>query len=454
MAKIKTRFVCQDCGTSSPKWMGRCAGCGTWNSLVEEVSSRTTGHSAQSTLTSSISSLASDDADAEDSRPRISTGNTELDRVLGGGLVSDSFVLIGGDPGIGKSTLLLQLLEGLCSQSIRVLYASGEESVSQLKSRAHRLGVARHENGYLISENRFEAVFEHVEQLAPRVLIIDSLQTFVSSAIESAAGSVGQVREIASKLMHLAKGRGIAVLLVGHVTKDGALAGPKVVEHLVDTVLYFEGEQGLSHRILRTVKNRFGSSHELGVFEMDSNGLRSVENAAGYFLETGRAGAPGTAISSIKEGSRGLFVEIQSLLSPSAFQYPKRSAVGYDLHRIHMLTAVLQRHCGANLQTMDIYVNVVGGLRIQEPTVDLALVSSILSCQLDRVIPSSTLFLGELGLTGEVRRTPDAERRIEEACQLGFERVVLSKSTVQALTRKFPIQLCSLSHVEELRQLV
>jgi DNA repair protein RadA/Sms len=390
------------------------------------------------------------------SRPRLKTGSSELDRVLGGGLVRDGFVLIGGDPGIGKSTLLLQVAQGLTETSAeaiqKVLYVTGEESIEQIQGRADRLRITNADKIFLAAETQLENVLTLVKELKPDLLIMDSLQTFSTGFIESAPGTVSQVREVTSRLMNLAKSAGIAVWLVGHVTKDGAIAGPKIVEHLVDTVLYFEGDSGQTMRLLRTVKNRFGNTNELGVFEMTSDGLVDVANPSALFLSERSVPTMGTAIVATIEGSRPLLVELQALCVPSPYGTPRRTSVGMDSQKLAILTAVLEKHVGATLQNQDLFFNVAGGLRLSEPACDLAAMAAILSAILEKPIPSSTLFLGEVGLTGEVRKVPQIENRVEEAKKLGFKSIVIPNSQRDRAGKTKGISLVGIDHVSELRR--
>lgn len=474
MAKIKSIYVCQSCGTQSPKWLGRCTGCSEWNTFIEEtpltdatsvsnpqlavldqlglqVPSVSAGRSWVG-LDPSPEEIAQGNARTR----RVSTGIGELDRVLGGGLVPDSFVLIGGDPGIGKSTLLLQMCKGMREKHPErsILYVSGEESIEQIRSRARRLGVEGQGKVFLASETQLERVLSTIKELRPSTVIMDSLQTFSTGASESAPGSVSQVREVASRLMALAKSAGVAVFLVGHVTKDGAIAGPKVVEHMVDTVLYFEGEGMQSYRLLRTVKNRFGSTHELGVFEMDGEGLREVPNPSSLFLSDREEPVAGTAVSAPLEGSRPLLVELQALVTPCAFGTPRRTAVGLEGVRLALLGAILEKHLGLPLGQQDLFFNVAGGLRMNDPACDLAAAAAIWSSHADIALPKAWVWLGELALTGEVRRAPQMEVRIEECLRLGFERVVVPRSTPKALLDKYKRQISPLSRVEEIPRLI
>ncbi len=458
MSKLKTQYVCQNCGFSSPRWLGRCTSCDSWSTLVEERigsgSGSSSGGSIEGHHESSLSTVReefrgyrggaselardaqswvslADPVSELDQMERYNTGMQELDRALGGGLVVDSFTLLGGDPGIGKSTLLLQMAQGLIQKNpqIRVLYVSGEESVDQIRGRAWRLGVGGHANLFVAAETVLEKVFGTIKELKPDVVVLDSLQTFSSNGLASAPGSVGQVREITAKLMALAKSARIAICLVGHVTKEGSIAGPKVVEHMVDTVLYFEGEATHSYRLLRAVKNRFGSSRELGVFEMDGEGLREVLNPSSLFLNERKQQTQGTAVTCSLEGSRPLLIELQALVVPSGLAMPRRTSVGIESQRVSLLAAILERHMGIALAQQDLFFNVAGGLRISEPACDLAAAAAIWSSFEDIAIPGSWVWIGELGLTGEVRRAPQTEIRLQEAKKLGFEVAVIPANT-------------------------
>jgi DNA repair protein RadA/Sms len=470
--KIKTQYVCQSCGYSASKWLGRCPGCEAWSTLVEERTSPQSSREAaleaaglHGTLLSAgreqwvpleLDSLDSEDDEAKAPRGggqiRVTTGIGELDRVLGGGLVPDSFVLLGGDPGIGKSTLLLQMARGL-DPSLRVLYVSGEESVEQIRGRAHRLGVDGKGRIFLAAETLLENVFATIKELKPHIVLMDSLQTFSSGMMESAPGSVSQVREVATRLMGLAKSSGICVWLVGHVTKDGNIAGPKVVEHMVDTVLYFEAEAGQSYRLLRAVKNRFGSSRELGVFEMDGEGLREVPNPSLLFLAERSEPVAGTAVSASLEGSRPILAELQALVASSALAVPRRTSVGMDGSRVSLIAAILEKHMRLSLAEHDLFFNVAGGLRLSEPACDLAAAAAIWSSAMDRPIPSGWIFIGELGLTGEVRRVSQLDARIEEAKKLGFKTVVVPWSAAPEKDKYPGVKLVPLKRVEELPKL-
>ncbi len=398
-----------------------------------------------------------EDAEAshEQKTQRLRTGMLELDRVLGGGLVRDSFVLLGGDPGIGKSTLLMQMAHGVigAQPALKVFYVSGEESIDQIRSRARRLGVSAPGRIFLGAETQIEKVFASVKELKPDVLVIDSLQTFSSGFLDSPPGSVSQVREVAARLMALAKSAGVAVWLVGHVTKEGSIAGPKVVEHMVDTVLYFEGEGGHTYRLLRTVKNRFGSTRELGVFEMDGEGLREVSNPSELFLSDRKEGVAGVAIAASLEGSRPLLVELQALVAPSGLSMPRRTAVGMDSARIALIAAILDRHVKVRLNDQDLFFNVAGGLRLNEPACDLAAAAAIWSSKNEHAFPSDWVWVGELGLTGEVRRVPNLDIRLQEAAKLGFKKAVVPRSSAEKIKVE-GLKLLPIDRVSEITRLV
>jgi DNA repair protein RadA/Sms len=427
MKPPKVVFVCQDCGAQAPKWMGRCTECGAWNSLVEEraESPAASGPGANRFSQFSTSSTARLYAEVEMSQGvRLSTGISELDRVLGGGVVPGSLILLGGEPGIGKSTLLLQAAAHFANQVGPVLYASAEESEHQVKSRGDRLGVGASPL-YLLSETCIERILEEVARLSPALVVVDSVQTVWSNKFQSAPGSIGQVREAATQFLFAAKNQNIPTVLVGHVTKDGSLAGPKVLEHVVDTVLYFEGERHHSHRVVRAVKNRFGAVSELGVFEMTGSGLRPVPNPSKLFLSERASGAPGSAVVCCIEGSRPILVEVQALVSTSTYGTPRRMAIGIDQNRLSLLLAVLEKRAGLSLAGDDVYVNIAGGMTIDEPAADLSVIAAVASSVRNRGLPASTAVFGEVGLSGEIRGIPQAALRVKEAAQMGFSRVVL-----------------------------
>lgn len=431
MAKDKSVFVCSECGREFPKWSGKCLGCGAWNSL-EETSpitvSSSKAPSAKPLQFSRITELP------EDTEIRYSTGVSELDRVLGGGLVKGSLVLIGGDPGIGKSTLLLQICKNLGVEHT-VLYVSGEESERQIALRAKRLGVDA-ENLFISSCNSCESIIKTVCENKPEAVVIDSIQTITSSALSSSAGSIVQVRECTGAFMRMAKSEEIPVFIVSHVNKDGGIAGPKIMEHIVDTVLYFEGDKQLSYRILRAVKNRFGSTNEIGVFAMEDDGLRQVENPSEMMLSGRLKNISGSAVLCSVEGTRPILAEVQALASKSGFTNPRRVATGFDLNRLFMLIAVLEKRAGFALSGLDVYVNIVGGLRVDEPAADLAVASALYSGVTGKAIPEDMVMFGEVGLGGELRSVSRARERVKEAERLGFKTVVLPKNCMPALSKK------------------
>jgi DNA repair protein RadA/Sms len=423
MKASKTVFSCQTCGTQSPKWLGRCPECGAWNSFVEERAAPVgEGRSAAGAMGGGGSQLYEDvQADAAE---RISSGISEFDRVLGGGIVPGSLVLLGGEPGIGKSTLLLQAAANFAATVGPVLYCSGEESGHQIKMRGERLGVTRAPL-YLLAETCVERLIDEIDRVKPALLIVDSIQTVFSLKLQSAPGSVSQVRQAATDLLFIAKSRNLPAILVGHVTKDGSLAGPKVLEHVVDTVLYFEGHQQQAHRIVRAVKNRFGAVSELGVFEMTAAGLKPVPNPSALFLAERPTNVPGSSVFCAIEGSRPMLVEVQALVSASTFGNPRRTASGLDPNRLSLLLAVLDKRAGLNLSSDDVFVNVAGGMTIEEPAADLAVVAAVASSLRNRAIPSDIVVFGEVGLAGEVRTIAQAALRAREASQLGFRRCLM-----------------------------
>jgi DNA repair protein RadA/Sms len=428
MKQPRTVFACQECGAQSPKWLGRCAECGAWNSLVEErqLPDRAAAGAAPAqrySLAAAAGPQLYADIDTVVAE-RISTGVSEFDRVLGGGVVPGSLVLIGGEPGIGKSTLLLQAAAHFAKSVGPVLYSSGEESEHQIKSRGERLGVEPAPL-YILAETCLERILEEIARLRPAFVIVDSVQTVFSMKFQSAPGSIGQVREAATQLLFAAKGQNIPTFLVGHITKDGTLAGPKSLEHIVDTVLYFEGEKHHAHRVIRAVKNRFGAVSELGVFEMTGHGLRGVANPSALFLAERRAGAPGSAVLCCVEGSRPLLVEVQALVSSSSYGNAKRMASGVDQNRLSLLLAVLEKRAGLNLVADDVFVNVAGGITVDEPAADLAITGAVASSLRNRTIRAATAVFGEVGLAGEVRGVSQAAVRIREAAQMGFTRCVV-----------------------------
>ncbi len=432
MAKAKTNvFFCQECGYESAKWMGQCPGCRAWNSFVEEpvekvrkgASARLTGNQVKPVTLEEIETSETE---------RISSGMAELDRVLGGGIVPGSLVLVGGDPGIGKSTILLQVCRNLAAAGVSTLYVSGEESLKQIKMRAARIGTFTSDVKFLCETNLSE-IESTIMKEKPRVVIIDSIQTMCNEEISSAPGSVSQVRESTSVLMQLAKKQGVMIFIVGHVTKEGTVAGPRVLEHMVDTVLYFEGDRHAAYRILRGVKNRFGSTNEIGVFEMRENGLSEVANPSEYMLSGRPENASGSVVACSMEGTRPILIEIQALVCRTSFGIPRRTAAGTDFNRVNLLLAVLEKRLNLPLSSCDAYVNIAGGIRMTEPAIDLALVLAIISSYQDRPIDEKTIVFGEVGLSGEVRAVSMARQRVLEAKKLGFHRVILPKVSADSM---------------------
>jgi DNA repair protein RadA/Sms len=428
--KQKPVFVCSSCGSQSPKWLGRCPDCGEWNSFVEELASPAIERRSAAPALGGGGSRLYEEVDTVVGE-RMSTGISEFDRVLGGGVVPGSLVLLGGEPGIGKSTLLLQAAANFAKSVGPVLYCSGEESEHQIKLRGERLGIGRTPL-YLLAETCIERLVEEIDRVKPALLIVDSIQTVFSLKMASAPGSVGQVRQAATDLLFTAKGRNLPTFLVGHVTKDGGLAGPKVLEHVVDTVLYFEGAQHHSHRVVRAVKNRFGASSELGVFEMTGAGLLPVSNPSKLFLAERPVNAPGSSVLCTIEGSRPILVEVQALVSASTFGNARRTASGLDHNRLSLLLAVLDKRVGLNLASEDVFVNVAGGMEVTEPAADLAVVAAVASSLRNRPVAPDVVVFGEVGLAGEVRSTSQAALRVREAVQLGFKRCVMPDGNLAA----------------------
>ena len=448
MAKTKSVYVCQNCGVSSPKWIGRCPSCGEWNSFVEEVVAKEPVIKTQIAGFETITQKPALITDVETTiESRIDTNNQELNRVLGGGLVNGSLVLIGGEPGIGKSTLVLQVVLNL--QDIRTLYVSGEESVSQLKLRAERLKF-NNPDCYIVSETSLEQIFVHVQNVKPDLLIVDSIQTITPENIESSPGSVSQVRECAAALLKFCKTSGVPVLLIGHINKEGSIAGPKVLEHIVDTVLQFEGDQHYMYRILRPIKNRFGSTSELGIFEMQQSGLREVSNPSELLLSQNHEGLSGVAIASAIEGVRPFLIEVQSLVSSAAYGIPQRSSTGFDLRRLNMLLAVLEKRAGFKLSQKDVFMNIAGGIKVNDPAIDLAVISAILSSSMDIALEPHICLAGEVGLSGEIRPINRIEQRIHEAEKLGFKKIIIPTINLKSLdVKRINIELIQVRKVEE-----
>lgn len=438
MAKVKSLFVCSECGYESAKWYGKCPGCGEWNTMNEEmpVAASKGGIKRSSSAVQSVMRL---NEITEDVEKRISTGIKEFDRVLGGGIVVGSLVLIGGDPGIGKSTILLQICEYL-GKSKNVLYVSGEESANQIKLRANRLGVTTNNLG-ILSQTDVGIIVETIKSEKPDVVIIDSIQTMIYDECSSSAGSVTQVRECTNIFMHTAKSFGIPIFVVGHVNKDGAIAGPKVLEHIVDTVLYFEGERNYSYRILRGVKNRFGSTNEIGVFEMQQKGLMEVENPSLMMLSGRPKNTSGTCVACTMEGSRPILAEVQGLVTATGFGTPRRMCTGFDYNRMAMILAVLEKRAGYFFNSMDTYINVVGGLKLDEPAADLTVAMALVSSLKDIVVNENVLAFGEIGLAGEIRAVSNCEQRVSEAFRLGFERCIIPFNNYRGLSKELKINV-------------
>ena len=432
MAKIKTSYICSECGFESPKWYGKCPSCGEWNTLNEELNSQQTKNSFSNSFSTVNQVLALDDICGENDE-RIPTKIEEFDRVLGGGIVKGSLVLLSGDPGIGKSTILLQICQNLGSKGQKILYVSGEESANQIKLRAVRIGVTT-KNLFILSQTDLATIVECIKAEKPDIVIIDSIQTMVYEQVNSSAGSITQVRECTNVFMHTAKGLGIPIFIVGHVNKDGAIAGPKVLEHIVDTVLYFEGERNYSYRILRGVKNRFGSTNEIGVFEMTADGLKEVLNPSLMMISGRPKNTSGTCVACVMEGTRPILAEVQGLVCATGFGTPRRMSTGFDYNRMSMLLAVLEKRAGYFFNNMDAYVNVVGGLKLDEPAADLTVALALVSSLKDKAVDDKTIAFGEVGLAGEIRAVNNCEQRIAEAKRLGFERCIIPFHNYKSIT--------------------
>ncbi len=449
MAKTKTQFFCQNCGTSSPKWIGKCPSCGEWNTYVEEIVAksndpRSSPFSSKSTARAPKPLKLNEISGTEEHR--IPLIDQELNRVLGGGLVPGSLILFGGEPGIGKSTLMLQLATQ--EKNLRVLYVSGEESEQQIKMRAERIGIAN-ENCFVLTETNTQNIFQQIAQIEPQLLIVDSIQTLHTAHVESSPGSVSQVRECAGELLRYAKESNVPVFLIGHITKEGSLAGPKVLEHMVDTVLQFEGDRNHVYRLLRTIKNRFGSTNELGIYEMQGSGLREVANPSEILITARDEQVSGVTIAVLMEGLRPMLIETQALVSTAAYGTPQRSSTGFDLRRLAMLLAVLEKRCGFRLGTKDVFLNIAGGLKVEDPGIDLAVVCAVLSSNADIPIHNSICFAAEVGLSGEIRPVQRIEQRITEAEKLGFKEIYISKYHKGLKAGDYGIQLRQMGKIEE-----
>jgi DNA repair protein RadA/Sms len=456
LAKTKSAYFCQSCGYESAKWLGKCPSCNSWNTFVEEVIEKpgakvpaweTSGTSKRSNKPNKLTDIASS------MEKKISTSDLELDRVLGGGLVAGSVILIGGEPGIGKSTLMLQLALNIAGK--KVLYVSGEESEQQIKMRAERITPNPTADCYILTETSTQNIFKQIEQLEPDIIIVDSIQTLHSGHIESTPGSVSQVRECTAELLRFAKETDTPVFLIGHITKDGAIAGPKILEHMVDTVLQFEGDRHHVYRILRSVKNRFGAAAELGIYAMHGSGLRQVSNPSEILLSQRDEELSGIAISATLEGARPMLIETQALVSTAAYGTPQRSATGFDTRRMNMLLAVLEKRCGFRLSTRDVFLNIAGGIKVEDPAIDLAILAAIISSHEDIFISSKICFAAEVGLSGEIRAVNRIEQRISEADKLGFERIFVSNYNLKGLVLdKFKIEVTGVSKIEDVFSLL
>lgn len=448
MAKVKTSYFCQNCGAQSPQWVGKCNACNEWNTYIEEVlespSSRKIPFSSDKNKRIIKPQRLTEITATKENR--IQLKDQELNRVLGGGLVLGSLVLFGGEPGIGKSTLLLQL--AVSQPELKVLYVSGEESEQQISMRANRLGKLN-ENCYILTETSTQNIFIQIQELKPNLLIIDSIQTLQSPIIESSPGSISQIRECTSELLKFAKETGTPVFLIGHITKEGALAGPKVLEHMVDTVLHFEGDRNHFYRLLRSVKNRFGSTNELGIYEMSGKGLREVENPSEILLSGNNENLSGISIASTLEGVRPILIEVQALVSTAAYGTPQRSSTGFDLRRLNMLLAVLEKRCGFKLGAKDVFLNIAGGLKVDDPAIDLAVVCAVMSSNADIAIPNTICLAAEVGLSGEIRPVNRLDQRISEAEKLGFEKIIVAKSKTKPAQNKHAIKVIEAGKIEE-----
>ncbi|MBI5476115.1 MAG: DNA repair protein RadA [Ignavibacteriales bacterium] len=444
MTKTISKYVCQSCAYESPRWIGKCPNCGTWNSFVEEVSSKSAARKLPHST--KLKGVPLEEIELRDDH-RTTTNITEFDRVLGGGIVDGSVILIGGDPGVGKSTLMMQIASHLNGKII--LYVSGEESARQIKVRAERLKFPNIKSFLVLAETNLDLIIDVIERTPPDILIVDSIQTMFRPQLESSAGSVGQVRECTGLFTRIAKEKSIPVFLIGHVTKDGVIAGPKVIEHVVDTVLQFEGERHYAYRILRVLKNRFGSTNEIGVFEMRENGLEEVKNPSEVFLSERSLGAAGSTVVASIEGTRPILIEVQALVTPTNYGIPQRNTTGLDYRRLSLLLAVLEKRVGMQLGQQDVFVNIAGGITIDEPAVDLGIASSIISSMRDIPVDTQTVAVGEIGLGGEVRTVSNVEKRVQEAAKLGFQRIVIPKNNFKEFARFKDIEIIGVERIDE-----
>lgn len=450
MAKIKTKYVCQSCGYENPKWLGKCPECMKWNTFVEEIEDKSSKSNHRETFVIDKSSQKPVNINSITIKheERFSSGINELNRVLGGGIVRGSLVLVGGDPGIGKSTLLLQVSESVAQSGKKVLYISGEESESQIKMRAERLN-AKSENLFIMAENNLNIIEHNLEGFDPDLIILDSIQTVFTPDIASAPGTVSQIKEGTSRFMRISKKMGISTFVVGHVTKEGALAGPKIMEHMVDTVLYFEGERYNTYRLIRAVKNRFGSTNELGVFEMSEKGLQELENPSKALISEKPENASGSVIVSTVEGTRPMLLELQALVSPTSFGIPRRTATGIDFNRVNLLLAVLEKRAGMQIQNQDVYLNIVGGIKINEPSMDLGVILAVASGFRNIPISGEVAVTGEVGLTGEIRGVSYIEKRISECRKLGFKKIIIPKYNYEAVKDVKGIEIWPVENVRQ-----
>lgn len=452
MAKVKSAFFCQNCGYQTPKWLGKCPSCSEWNTFVEEIIEKNLSQViAFSTNTGRTAKPQSIQDIEKREQERIPLQDGELNRVLGNGMVPGSLILFGGEPGIGKSTLMLQL--AVTEKNLKVLYVSGEESDQQIKMRAERIGLDN-DNCFILTETNLQNIFLQAEEVQPKLLVIDSIQTLYSNQIESSPGSISQVRECTAQLLRYAKQTDIPVFLIGHITKEGALAGPKVLEHMVDVVLQFEGDRNHVYRLLRTIKNRFGSTNELGIYEMQGSGLRQVENPSEILITNSDENLSGISIASTLEGLRPMLIEVQALVSTAAYGTPQRSSTGFDSRRLNMLLAVMEKRCGFKLGAKDVFLNIAGGIKVNDPAIDLSVVAAVLSSNADLAIPKNVCLSAEVGLSGEVRPVNRIDQRIAEAEKLGFDRIIISKYNKGIEQKNFKIELVKCGRIEEvLREL-